>query len=120
MTNSDALAARAVNIDSRLRVRGEASDCVMQLEEPVHLPRNSVCWLTSASIPYVWPNVAQNVSNKLYITERSRLFSTKYPYQLETVYETYTVTLTSFNYAKCYRACSRSKTRAEPAEAGKC
>ena len=51
MINTDALTARAVNIDSRLRVRGEASDCVVQLEEPVHLPRNSVCWLTSASIP---------------------------------------------------------------------
>ena len=73
MINSDALTARTVNIDSRLRVRGEASDCVVQLEEPVHLPRKSVCWLTSASIPYVWPNVAEKVNNKLYITERNRL-----------------------------------------------
>ena len=98
MINSDALTARTVNIDSRLRVRGEASDCVVQLEEPVHLPRNSVCWLTSASIPYVWPNVAHNVNNKLYITERNRRFSSHPPYQLQTEYETYTVSLTSENY----------------------
>ena len=80
MINSDALTARTVNIDSRLRVRGEASDCVVQLEEPVHLPRNSVCWLTSASIPYVWPNVAQNVNNKqlqaLHYRAQSTLFCT--------------------------------------------
>ena len=67
MINTDALTARAVNIDSRLRVRGEASDCVVQFEEPVHLPRDSVCWLTNASIPYVWPNVSQNVNNMLYM-----------------------------------------------------
>ena len=95
MINSDALTARTVNIDSRLRVRGEASDCVVQLEEPVHLPRNSVCWLTSASFPYVWPNVATSVNNRLYITERNRVFSSHPPYQLQTEYETYTVNLPS-------------------------
>ena len=98
MINTDALTARAVNIDSRLRVRGEASDCVVQLEEPVHLPRNSVCWLTSASIPYVWPNVSENVNNMLYVEERNTRFATTFPYQLENVYERYQVPLPSFNY----------------------
>ena len=93
MINTDALTARAVNIDSRLRVRGEASDCVVQLEEPVHLPRNSVCWLTSASSPYVWPNVSENVNSMLYVEERNTRFATTFPYQLETVYERYQVPL---------------------------
>ena len=79
-----------------------------------------MCWLTSASIPYVWPNVAQNVNNKLYITERNRLFSSHYPYQLQTVYETYAVSLTSFNYENVTELAAAAKiglkVRIEPAE----
>ena len=70
MINSDALTARTLNFDSRNRVSGEAADCLVQLEEPVHLPRNSVCWLTAASMPWVWGNVNQN-ANTLWIDEKT-------------------------------------------------
>ena len=43
MINTDALTARCINFDSRVRVSGEAGDMIYQLEEPVHLPRNAVC-----------------------------------------------------------------------------
>ena len=119
MINTDALTARAVNIDSRLRVRGEAADCVVQLEEPVHLPRNSVCWLTAASIPYVWPLVSEDVNNKLYITERNELFATTYPYQLVTHHQTYVVPLTEFNYANTTELAQAVKLGLNTLKSGK-
>ena len=70
MINTDALTARTLNLDSRLRVSGSAADCILQLAEPVHLQRNSVCWVTGASVPYVWPNVSIT-NDTLYVEERN-------------------------------------------------
>ena len=91
MINTDALTARCINFDSRVRVSGEAGDMIYQLEEPVHLPRNAVCWLTAASIPKGWRNLTEGVNDILTIQESNEWFRTSYPFNLETQIQTYTV-----------------------------
>ena len=65
MINSDALTARVIHIDSRLRKSGRAEDLVYELNEPIHLPRGVVCWCASLSVPYPWQNVCA-LNDQLY------------------------------------------------------
>ena len=70
MINSEALSVRVLNIDSRTRVSGTAENLVMELLQPVHLPKGSVMWVAGLNIPLVWPNIYGG-NNLLYLTEQS-------------------------------------------------
>ena len=68
MINSDALNARVIHVDSRMRASGEAAeDMTFMLNEPVHLPKSTVAWVTRVNLP-VWENVSE-LNNKLYVRE---------------------------------------------------
>ena len=70
MINSDALTARVIHINLRLRKNGRAEDFVYELNEPIHLPKGVVCWCAALSVPYPWPNVCA-LNDQLYLIERS-------------------------------------------------
>ena len=70
MINQDALTARVIHIDSRLRKSGRAEDCVIELNEPIHLPPGAVCWCSAVTLPFSWTNVS-TLNNTLYFTERT-------------------------------------------------
>ena len=69
MINTDALNARVINVDSRLRHNGTAENCQIALLEPLDLPSTAVCWVTAVNIPFSWPNVS-SLNDQLYVTER--------------------------------------------------
>ncbi len=54
MINVDALTARVIHIDSRLRKSGRAEDCTNELNEPIHLPKGVVCWVAAVNVPLGW------------------------------------------------------------------
>ncbi len=70
MISTDALTIRGLCVDSRTRVTGTAEDCVIQLKEPVHLPRGAKCWVTQVQVPLCWENVS-SLNNQLYVIERT-------------------------------------------------
>ena len=70
MINQDALIARVIHIDSRLRKSGRAEDCVIELNEPIHLPPGAVCWCSAITLPFSWTNVS-TLNNTLHFTERT-------------------------------------------------
>ena len=57
MINSD-VNVRTLHIDSRCRASGSAEDMVVELREPLELPRGCVCWLTQANIPFCWGHLS--------------------------------------------------------------
>ena len=70
MINTEALTVRVLNIDSRTRVRGTAENLVLELLQPVHLPKGSVMWVAGLSVPLIWPNIYEG-NNILHLTENS-------------------------------------------------
>ena len=75
MINEDALMARVIHIDSRLRKSGRAEDMVYELNEPIHLPRGAVCWCTAITLPFSLTNVSI-LNNTLHFIERTRVGAT--------------------------------------------
>ena len=75
MINEDALMARVIHIDSRLRKSGRAEDMVYELNEPIHLPRGAVCWCTAITLPFSLTNVS-TLNNVLHFIERTRVGAT--------------------------------------------
>ena len=76
MINPDALLARVLYVDSRLRKSGRAEDCTIELNEPIHLPKGVVCWCAAVSLPAGWTNVS-TLNNILFLTERTVVGSTE-------------------------------------------
>ena len=70
MINEDALMARVIHIDSRLRKSGRAEDMVYELNEPIHLPKGAVCWCTAITLPFSLTNVS-TLNNTLHFIERT-------------------------------------------------
>ena len=68
MISQDNISLRCLNIDSRNRSSGTASDFSFELLEAVEKPRGCVCWVTDASVPTAWQNVSEN-ENILYLNE---------------------------------------------------
>ena len=79
MINTDALTIRGLCVDSRTRVTGTAEDCVIQLKEPVHLPRGAKCWVTQVQVPLCWENVS-SLNNQFYVTERTTSLAAEQTY----------------------------------------
>ena len=75
MINVDALTARVIHVDSRLRKSGRAEDCTVELNEPIHLPKGAVCWCSAVALPFSWTNVC-SLNNILHITERTLVGTT--------------------------------------------
>ena len=67
MINQDALTARVLHIDSRMRSAGTAEDMEFQLATPIHLPPEATLWVTGVNLP-VWPNVS-SLNDRLYLIE---------------------------------------------------
>ena len=74
MINHESINLRTFNVDSRLRTSGRAEDMQYELQEPVEMPRGAAFWVTSVSLPVVWPNVNNN--NQLYVKEYNSLRET--------------------------------------------
>ena len=70
MINTEALTVRVLNIDSRTRVSGTAENMVLELLQPVHLPKGSVMWVAGLNVPLIWPNIYGG-NNILHLTENS-------------------------------------------------
>ena len=75
MINEDALMARVIHIDSRLRRSGRAEEMTYELNEPIHLPRGTVCWCTAITLPFSITNVT-SLNDTLHYTERTVVGST--------------------------------------------
>ena len=69
MLNPDQLAVRALNVDSRTRIKGLAEDATIVLQDPLELPEGACCWVTGWNLPITWPNVS-SLNDQLYLTER--------------------------------------------------
>ena len=67
----DNLPVRVVNVDSRTRVgtAGDASNFQVELQEPIKMPKGSVCWVTEMQLPVVWRNIEPTLNGRLYIQE---------------------------------------------------